>query len=591
MLSESDYKLARSCLTKLYYKKNNYPTNNATTAYDRCLTDGVFMMYALAQSYLQPLVAVECGTDLERGAQLTLSLLQAPQVNLWEPVLLAGGKVTRPFVLRKADQVYELIYIATKGGKTLRHPRSHKVHSEWLSVFISLAFQQLVLAEMVPRAETRCLLLLPDRDFVAQADNYHRGFRLYRHARGEALSRFSGVRLELEPGHPLPLGDFFNWVDVTEAVVAVRSDIQPEVNHLLQLLAAGLPKPHVPIDKHCKDCEFRGGQGEKDGFRECWGELAQVKHHIFDFYHGTRLYNGSKTIVRHLVEQGQASMFAVPLESLEENFHGQRQRIQLHYTAHDQEWLSPDICPLLASFAYPLHFVDFETARLALPPRRGLSPYTIVAFQWSCHTIFAPQEPPQHRSWLCLELDFPNWEFARTLKHCLGTGGTVFSWGMHEHTVLKEIASQMARTDHPDRSTRDWLAHLPPLVDLHALTLKYYFHPLMGGRTSLKRVFPAIWQTNPYLHTIPWLQEYVKETIANPYAQLDRYQLPDREVVVQEGMEAALAYQEFHYGSAQGDPLWEKLLEQYCRLDTIAMVVVWWHWHHLSRQNSLSVLS
>ncbi|MCS6958779.1 MAG: DUF2779 domain-containing protein [Pseudanabaenaceae cyanobacterium SKYGB_i_bin29] len=588
LLSEYDYKLARSCLTKLYYRKHNYPTNNSFTAYDRCLTDGVFMIYALAQVYLQPLLAVECGSSLELGTQLTLDLLQAPQVTLWEPVLVAGGKAARPFVLRKSHQVYELIYVATKGGKVLRHPKSQKIQSEWLSPLLSLAFQQLILAELVPAGQIKCSLLLPDRDFVAQGDNYHWGFRLYRQPRGEVLSRFSGVRLDIAAGHRIPLQKFFTLVDVTAEVAEVRTEIQPEVNRLLHLLAEGLPKPIVPLDKHCKDCEFKvEGVGGKDGFRECWGELAQTKHHIFDFYHGTRLHNGSKTIVRHLVEQGQASMFAVPLEALAENFHGQRQRIQLHYTAHNQEWLSPDILPILASFTYPLRFIDFETARLALPPCRGLSPYTIVAFQWSCHTIPAPGAPPQHQSWLSLEKDFPNWEFARTLKEYLGDGGTVLTWGMHEYTVLKEIANQMERTNHPDRCTRDWLIHLPPLVDLHALTLKYYFHPRMGGRTSLKRVFPAIWQTNPYLHSLSWLQEYVKDTIANPYAQLDRYQLLDREVVIQEGMEAALAYHEFHYGSAKGNPLWGKLLEQYCRLDTMAMVVVWWHWSYLSRQLSI----
>jgi hypothetical protein len=29
---------------------------------------------------------------------------------------------------------------------------------------------------------------------------------------------------------------------------------------------------------------------------------------------------------------------------------------------------------------------------------------------------------------------------------------------------------------------------------------------------------------------------------------------------------------------------WRKLLYQYCELDTMAMVMVWWHWRHLTGQ-------
>ncbi|PLS69071.1 MAG: DUF2779 domain-containing protein [Cyanobacteria bacterium M5B4] len=577
-LSEFDYKLAHSCLTKLYYKKNNYRMNNTISAYDRCLTDACFMIYALAFYEFKP-IAIKCGGDITQGLALTLELLQQPIVTLWEPVLLANAKVARPFILEKKAEEYNLIYISTKGFKPFRNKKNDRIQSEWMSAFASLAFQTLVLEEMLPHALVKCQMLLPDRDFVAPVDNLHHKFRIYAENSKEVLSHFSGIRLELEDGEHLT--DFLRLEEVTPEIREIMPQIKEDVDGLVQMLSNGMPKPDVPIDKHCKNCEF------KEGFQECWGELAEVKHHIFDFYHGTRLTKGNQTIVRHLIENNKASMFDVPNEALEDNFHGNRQRIQLQYTAQNQEWLSPEIIPFLTNCSYPLHFIDFETARLAVPPLKGLPPYTIVAFQWSCHTITSPGATPQHHSWLSLRPDFPNWEFAQTLSTHLAKEGTVFTWGMHEQTILKEIYRQMQVLSYPDSATSAWLAErlLTPLTDLHALTLKYYFHPLMMGRTSLKRVFPAIWSTNPYLHSIPWLQKYVKMeggTLQNPYNALDREQFIDREVVIQEGMEAALAYQEIHYGAEQGNPLWGKLLEQYCCLDTIGMVVVWHHWHHLA---------
>ena len=573
-LSEFDYKLGYSCLTKLYYKKKDY-SQTTTTAYDRCLTDACFMVYALAFSLFMP-IKIKCGEDIEKGLALTIELLKQPTIDLWEPVLIANHKIARPFILSKKEEEYHLIYISTKGFKSFRNHRTNRIQSEWMSAFVSLAFQRLVLEEMLPDVIVKCQMLLPDRHFVAPADYLHQRFKIYQENEREILSRFSPMGFELKDKEHLT--DFLQLKEVTEEVTEVMLKIKNDVRQMINILHDDVPKPIVPIDKHCKNCEFA------EGFRECWGELADVKHHIFDFYHGTRLNNGNKSIVRHLIENNQASMFDVPLEALEDNFHGKRQRIQLHYTARNQEWLSPEIIPLLANCPYPLHFIDFETARLAVPPLKGLSPYTIVAFQWSCHTIPFPDAEPIHHGWLSLKPDFPNWEFARTLSAQLEDGGTILTWGAHEQTILREIYRQMELLNYDDSQTMNWLKDRNALTDLHALAQKYYFHPLMGGRTSLKRVFPAIWQTNSYLHTIPWLKEYVKidnGVVQNPYNSLDRGQFIDREVVIQEGMEAALAYQEVLFGSEQGNPLWGKLLDQYCCLDTIAMVVVWLHWHWL----------
>ena len=51
---------------------------------------------------------------------------------------------------------------------------------------------------------------------------------------------------------------------------------------------------------------------------------------------------------------------------------------------------------------------------------------------------------------------------------------------------------------------------------------------------------------------------------------------------VAEGTGAILAYYSMMERAAAGATLeverWRQLLRQYCKLDTLAMVMVWWHW-------------
>ncbi len=121
-------------------------------------------------------------------------------------------------------------------------------------------------------------------------------------------------------------------------------------------------------------------------------------------------------------------------------------------------------------------------------------------------------------------------------------------------------------------------------VDMNELTLKYYFHPYMKGKTSIKKVLPAIWNNNSYLHAIPSFEQYVPadETTLNPYDTLAPIigEL-EKEEVVKDGTGAMRAYNEIMFGSANNPERREQLIQlllQYCELDTIAMVIIWKYW-------------
>ncbi len=42
----------------------------------------------------------------------------------------------------------------------------------------------------------------------------------------------------------------------------------------------------------------------------------------------------------------------------------------------------------------------------ALPFNKGMRPYEVVNFQWSCHTIKKAGEKPIHSEWISLNLHF-----------------------------------------------------------------------------------------------------------------------------------------------------------------------------------------
>ena len=120
---------------------------------------------------------------------------------------------------------------------------------------------------------------------------------------------------------------------------------------------------------------------------------------------------------------------------------------------------------------------------------------------------------------------------------------------------------------------------------MNKITLDCYFHPDMKGKTSIKNVLPAIWANNSYLHSIQWFKKYAP----NSEGKLDPYDMlpPIKDAlgsdeVIKFGTDAMRAYHELIFGSLSDDidrkEKLQKLLLQYCELDTMAMVIIWKYW-------------
>ncbi len=151
-----------------------------------------------------------------------------------------------------------------------------------------------------------------------------------------------------------------------------------------------------------------------------------------------------------------------------------------------EPWRSADLASAVTGFAYPIHFIDFETANPALPRYLGTRPYQVFPFQWSDHVLDA-QGNLTHGEFLATGEDDPRAEFTLSLSRQLNGAGTVVVYSPYEQTQLSKL-----RDDLPQLREAIEAMLAIPRVDLLQVVRTHYYHPEFHGSFSLKSVLPAI---------------------------------------------------------------------------------------------------
>ena len=598
-LTKSDFKVAQDCPTKLYYKKLDYPNILEYDEYLKLLADGGYIVGKMARLLYPDGIEIKIDDGIEKAIERTKELLKQENITLFEPIINIDGLFVKIDILIKKNNNLDLIEVKSKSydsslGKSLFVSKK----SDWKPYFEDVAYQVYVLNKAFPEAKIKSFLMLPDKGKRTKIEGLASWFKLNKKGKNYDVE-FVGNLEELRKD------DILTCESVNSQVEELLPIVHENSKKYLESITPDVKKMLTQISKDCKECEYKhGAEIEKNGFAECWNNLAFVEPHIFDLYHMGTIGGYKNPFVNELIADGKVSLYDMPEDKLTKT-RGERQKLQIEMTRKNQEWISPQMKSILESFQYPLYFIDFETSRMAVPYHKNMRPYEQVIFQWSCHKIKAPNTTPEHFEWINLKESFPNFEFAKNLMNCIGTDGTVFMWARHENTALRDIYEQMHIYNHEDKEMKNWLNEITQystddpvsrLVDMNDLTLKYYFHPQMKGRTSLKYVLPAIWKNNSYLHEIPWLKEYLKienKKVFDPYETLQQIEIAGKAEVIKEGTGAMRAYQELLYGLNKNNPAikekWAKILLQYCKLDTMAMVIVWLHWEWLtSKQRGYS---
>lgn len=609
-LTKSDFKAARACPTKLYYRKMGYPTRDDRNEYIGMLADEGYRVEALARTLFPEGRRIGYQADVESAARETLAALR-DDCTLFEATFISAGKLARADILIRRGQVFELIEIKTCGFDRQENDRRlqdgrpnifrssripQAVRSEWRPYLEDAAFQVCVLEEIFRDASIIPYLLMMDTSRPVTLGGLHHCFALRSDPRAEGLMQESSLSADFT-GDPRDFhrNPFLAQVNVAEEVHTLMPEVRNLAESYRATLLPSLRRVPTPLSADCARCEYRVADSDLNGFRECWGELSDVTPHILDLYHAKSLGRREEPLVNQLLAQGKAGLYDIPEEQLARRDGSvgevaQRQRRQIHYTRENREWVSEELGSVLDRLSYPLYFVDFETCAPTIPRYEGMRPFETIAFQWCCQTVSAPEAPPLHTDWLQTADSFPNKEFALTLRRQVSDSGSILVWANHEETILKKIRSQLVERGEGETDLAMWLDEIVRsgrLVDMNQLTLKHYFHPRMRGSTSLKIVAEAVWGSNPTIRArLPRYLSADGDHATSPYRALPPIPIGDRMVSVAEGTGAIMAYYTMmERAAAKATPEaehWRQLLLQYCQLDTLAMVMVWWHWRELT---------
>lgn len=608
-LSKSDFKVAQSCPTKLYYKKNKYPSLNEENDYLSLLADGGFMIGKLAQLLFPEGIEIE--GNVSESIELTEKAIGIYEnITLFEPAIYIDNQLVRVDVFIKKGNHIDIIEVKSKSynSEALANNKvpnkNGKVKNYWLEgefkpYLEDIAYQKKVVQEKFPECTIKAFLMMPDKSQENSHEDLIKWFVLNKKG-SQTVIEFTGTATDLEA---LRKSHFMGLECVDNEIERIAHDIKSTSDRYKASVIKN-EKMETPISIQCKSCEYKIADTAISGFYECWGKRAEPVPHILDLGQLGNVNNHSGGIINELIAKGKTALSDVPLDAVvkDKPYYNDRPFFQLKVK---HEFLLNEYSEAISNIQYPLHFIDFETCTMAVPFHKGMKPFQNVIFQWSCHTLHADGRI-EHSEWLNVSDYYPNFEFAKSLKAQIGTEGTILTWSSYENSQLRAIRNTLEESEDFDNELFQWLETIiivdkndenNRILDMHDLAKFYYFHPLMGGRTSIKLVLPAVLQETKNAISKFLLQQEnlleIKENgkLVDPYKLLEERIIEDTKsftIKVRNGGDAMVAYREMLYGLSrdnnQAKEAYAEALKKYCKLDTLAMVVIWLHWKDLQNK-------
>jgi hypothetical protein len=602
-LSKSDFKVAMTCPTKLYYRKLKYPTTNDENEFMQMLAEGGYMVGKLATLLFPGGIDLSEEANPEISAYKTRDLLLANEnIVIYEASVLFQDFLIRVDVLEKKGNTINLIEVKAKSYDSANAEKEKSKLGEYLD---DVVFQYFVISNAFPQFKIVPYLFMPDK---AKATNLEGLNGLFQITKKESKpgSKFISYDVDFN-GNPNDLlkDDILTLIDLTPEVMQRLPIIQNCANEFAASINPELSKIETNVSINCKTCEFRSESPDKDGFRQCWGPLADAPPDILTLNQLGNVNRHHENIINDLISKGKVKLSDFPSEILNpENrknnkpYQNNRPFMQLTYK---DEWISDELKAGLRILQKKIHFIDFETSRMALPYHKGMRPYELVAFQWSCHTLDTVSNTLTHKEWINMEDTFPNFAFAESLMSATNDGGEILIWSHHENSVLKEIHAQMEKYNYTNTALSQWIEQVvkftkddsTEFTDMCKMADKGYFHPFTKARSSIKVILPAVLK-NYTNHEIQHLLQnfdfginlFRRENgeVMSPYKLLPSVEEIDA-YEINEGTAAMRAYQDMLYGFAKNDAVKKQAIKNsllsYCKLDTLAMVIIYKHWMSL----------
>jgi len=316
----------------------------------------------------------------------------------------------------------------------------------------------------------------------------------------------------------MPLKQLFLMVDCTEAVLKCVEQFEL----LLDSIETTLHSPKEPsptLTMNCKKCDF---------FDTCIG--SEVIEHIFNI---PRL---SEKTFRELISSGCISIRDIP--------EGYRltpaQAKTVRCVQCGEISIDPALAEKLNNVVWPAHYLDFETAQLAIPCYPDLAPYDSFPTQYSIHLCECCGNIIEHRDYLADPQRDCRRELTDRLISDLAGNGSIITYSSYERTMITGLSRLFPDLEGPLNSLLNRIVDLEPCI-------KCISHPQFRGRTSIKVVLPAL---------VPNLS-YDGMAINN-------------------GGNAMITFASMIMGLYTAEEMQQKREEllEYCKLDTLAMVML-----------------
>ena len=638
LLTKSRYRLACECPAKLNYTGNNaYLNQNVDDDFLQALAEGGFQVGALAQCYYPGGVLVET-LDRAEALRQTDALLQRENVIIYEAAFQFGNLFIRADIIRKVGRALDLIEVKSKSfdpDEDTFFKRNGEPLANWNITLQDLAFQRYVIGQSKPEMAISSHLMLVDKSKINVVDGLNQYFLLTRKEDGRPQVLMPvPIPPEAISNRILTEFEMSGAVDALIATIYGGKTFAQRVDEWAGAYASG-KRVDPKIGSVCKQCEFRANADERatglrSGFHECWSAATGLTEEDLDQPLTLDIWNLRKP-KEDLLQQGKYLIRQVPISAIPDSAkeptsgwsQAERQRLQIEAVHAGQNSPTVDVGGLraaLSKWKYPLHFIDFETTRAAIPFHRGMEPYGQIAFQFSHHLVHADGRMAHQGEWISLQRgEFPSFAFVRALKAELSSdGGTILRYATHEKSVLNAIKEQLQDSTESDRvELSGWISSILTgddhgqgegrMIDLREILLRHYYHPRAGGSNSLKAIFPAVLSTSRYLrdrYTQPiygtsefpsrnfrkqaWVRLDASGKVVDPYTLLPPLadDIPEGverlfdDDAIAEGGAAMMAYAKAQFTQMRDEEaaaLRAGLL-RYCELDTLAMVMLWEEW-------------
>jgi hypothetical protein len=600
-LSKSDFKVAMTCPSKLYYRKLKYPTTKEGNEFLELLAEGGYMVGKLATLLYPGGIDLSNEGNPEKSAELTHDLIMSNEnVIIYEACVKFDNYLIRIDVLEKKGNVVNLIEVKAKSFDSADAENEKAALGEYLE---DIAFQYFVTLQAYPSFDVQPFLFMPDKAKTTTIEGLNGMFNLKKIQKPG--SSFIGYDVSFNgDADELLRDDIMTAIPLLNEVKAILPHIAQRAKSFAESIHPELNQIKTDISVACKTCEFRSDIPETDGFKKCWGKHAETAD-ILSLHQLGNVNRHHEGIIDSLISEKKVKLADFPSEILdplnrEKNkpYYNNRPFMQLTFK---KEWISDELKSELRLLKKKIHFIDFETSRMALPYHKGMRPYENVAFQWSCHTLDTVTGQLIHNEWINTAESFPNFAFAESLKNITNDGGEILIWSHHENTILRDIYFQMQKYNYTNPALSEWLERVvkfdkhdtTELSDMCRMADRGYFHPFTKAKTSIKVTLPAVMKSFTDLTIQHLLENFEHEVnlfkrengeVLSPYYLLPAVQEIDN-YEVKEGTGAMRAYQDMLYGFAKNDPVKKEAIKNallsYCKLDTLAMVIIYKHWMSL----------